>query len=83
LLDPERRGKNVVVQPPMTNWVSEYGFVGWCLACGAATHERERPNNNVTIAAATCCRVISDTTFRHQHSEPISGRKKATSTRWA
>jgi hypothetical protein len=47
LLDPERRGKNVVVQPPMTNWVSEYGFVGWCPACGAATHERERPNNNV------------------------------------
>jgi Lhr-like helicase len=71
LLDPERRGKNILVQPPMTNWVSEYGFVGWCSRCGAAKHERERP-----VVGAQCddCRAdmqavdfryyISPTAFR-------------------
>jgi hypothetical protein len=47
LLDPERRGKNILIQPPMTNWISEYGFVGWCGRCGAAKHERERPAGGV------------------------------------
>lgn len=63
LLEPERRGKNVAVQPPMTNWVSEYGFVGWCLACGAATHERERPNNNVQCD--DCRGDVLPANFRH------------------
>ena len=36
-----------MAHPPVTHWISEYGFVGWCAACGAAKHERERPVGEV------------------------------------
>lgn len=63
LIDPERRGKNVVVHPPMTNWISEYGFVGWCTGCGSATHERERP---VAIMRCEDCHdEVPPESFRH------------------
>lgn len=63
LLDPERRGRNVVVQPPMTDWISEYGFVGWCVACGAAKHERERPA--VNVKCDDCRGDVLPGEFRH------------------
>lgn len=47
LISPERRGNKIVVHPPLTNWIGEYGYVGACLACGAATHERELPVSSV------------------------------------
>ncbi|MET4278538.1 MULTISPECIES: DEAD/DEAH box helicase [unclassified Bradyrhizobium] len=47
LLDPDRRGRFIEIQPPMTDWVSEYGYVGWCGRCGAAKHERELPGGGV------------------------------------
>ncbi|MHC2676960.1 Lhr-like helicase [Bradyrhizobium diazoefficiens] len=63
LLDPERRGKNILVQPPMSNWISEYGFVGWCVACGAAKHERERPGGGVRCD--DCRADMQAAEFRH------------------
>jgi hypothetical protein len=63
MLDPERRGKNIMAHPPVTNWISEFGFVGWCAACGAAKHERERP-----VGDAQCgdCRAdMIPEQFRH------------------
>jgi len=63
LLDPERRGRNILVQPPMTNWISEYGFVGWCTDCGSATHERERPG--ATVRCDDCHGEVPPGDFRH------------------
>lgn len=63
LLDPERRGKNILIQPPMTNWISEYGFVGWCGRCGAAKHERERPAG--AVQCDDCRAAMQPADFRH------------------
>jgi len=63
LLDPERRGNKVVFHPPMTNWISEYGFLGWCKACGAATHEREMPGD--TVRCDDCHGDLPTSEFRH------------------
>lgn len=71
LLDPERRGRQINIQPPMTNWISEDGFVGWCVTCGAAKHERERPS--VSLRCDDCredilpgefCHYVSPSAFR-------------------
>jgi hypothetical protein len=63
MLEPERRGKNIMAHPPVTNWISEYGFVGWCAACGAAKHERERPVGEVRCD--DCRANILPEQFRH------------------
>jgi hypothetical protein len=63
MLEPERRGKNIMAHPPVTNWISEYGFVGWCAACGAAKHERERPIGDVRCD--DCRADILPEQFRH------------------
>ncbi|HBF56891.1 MAG TPA: helicase, partial [Afipia sp.] len=63
LLDPERRGRFINVQPPVTNWISEDGFVGWCVACGAAKHERERPG--IGVQCDDCRGDILPGEFRH------------------
>lgn len=63
LLDPERRGKNIVIQPPVTNWFSDEGHVGWCSACGAAKHERDRPG--LAIQCDDCETSIEPVFFRH------------------
>ena len=63
LIDPERRGNKIVVHPPMTSWISEYGYVGSCLACGAATHEREAPAG--AVRCDDCHGDLLPADFRH------------------
>jgi hypothetical protein len=63
LIDPERRGNKIVVHPPMTSWISEYGYVGSCLACGAATHEREAPAG--AVRCDDCHGDLLPANFRH------------------
>ncbi|MEA2895972.1 MAG: hypothetical protein QOJ84_1587 [Bradyrhizobium sp.] len=71
LLEPERRGRNIVVGQPVTNWFSDEAYVGWCASCGAAKHERDAPPRAVAcddcrmdIEADVFRRYVSPSAFR-------------------
>src|SRR5260370_12961940 len=43
LPDPERRGKDVVIDDAKSDWFGESAHVAWCVACGAASQRRDPP----------------------------------------
>jgi len=63
LSEPERRGRDVVIDPPKSNWFGEATHVAWCGSCGAASHRTDRPG--VPIQCADCGVNVPEDTFNY------------------
>ncbi|MCP3471810.1 DEAD/DEAH box helicase [Bradyrhizobium sp. CCGUVB1N3] len=63
LPEPERRGREIVVDPPKSDWFGEATHVAWCGACGAASHTADRPGGPVTCD--DCGVDIAEDTFNY------------------
>jgi Lhr-like helicase len=63
LSEPERRGKDVVVDPPKSSWFGEATHVAWCLACGAASHRTDRPE--VPVQCVDCDADVPENAFNY------------------
>lgn len=63
LPEPERRGKDIVVDPPKSNWFGETAHVAWCGACGAASHTADRPV--APVECGDCGGDIMEETFNY------------------
>lgn len=63
LSEPERRGRDVVVDPPKSNWFGEATHVAWCDACGAASHRTDRPG--APVRCGDCGADVSEDAFNY------------------
>jgi hypothetical protein len=63
LLEPERRGRQIHVGEPITNWFSDEAHVAWCASCGAAKHERELPGR--IVQCEDCRQDVEPADFHH------------------
>jgi hypothetical protein len=63
LPDPERRGRDVVVDPPKSDWFGEATHVAWCLACGAASHRTDRPG--APVQCVDCSEDVPEDAFNY------------------
>lgn len=63
LSDPERRGKEIVVDPPKSDWFGEATHVAWCGACGAASHTVDRPG--APIRCGDCGADVPEDAFNY------------------
>jgi hypothetical protein len=68
LSEPERRGRDVVVDPPKSNWFGEATHVGWCAACGAASHKTDRPG--ASVRCGDCGADVAVDAFNYYVSAP-------------
>ena len=63
LSEPERRGKDIVIDPPKSDWFGEATHVAWCGACGAASHRVDRPG--APVRCGDCGADVPEDTFNY------------------
>lgn len=63
LPEPERRGKDIIIDPPKSDWFGEATHVAWCGACGAASHRVDRPG--APVRCGDCGVDVPEDTFNY------------------